>query len=300
MRTPEQAEQIVRAARDSGLTPDAEITMECNPRPGMSGYFQKLKHIGVNRISLGMQSAVPEERAALGRQVPPKLVIRAVQEAKQAGIANISVDLMLGTPGMTRRSLQESLDAILRLDVPHVSAYLLKIEPGTPFYERREQLELPEEDAVCDMYLDMVRCLEEAGLRQYEISNFARPGFESRHNLKYWLCTEYLGGGPAAHCYLVGKRSYMPRDLDAFLSGGAIIPDGAGGGRAEQILLGLRLAQGIPAKWLDETALTNARNYARRGLVRLEHGRVSLTPDGFLLSNTLIARLLPDEEASAL
>lgn len=274
------------------LNPSAEITVECNPAGDLERLFPQLARAGVNRISLGMQSAVDEERRTLGRRADRSQIKEAIGLCKEAGITNISLDLMLGIPSMTMETLNQSIDFILNVRVPHVSAYMLKIEPGTPFAARRGELQLPDEDAVCDQYLHTVKRLGKAGLKQYEISNFALPGFESKHNLKYWRCEEYLGIGPAAHSYLDGRRFYYPGDLKAFLNGASPVDDGEGGSQEEKIMLGLRLTEGIKQDLLSPSAKKQAYFFIEKGLMCEKNGVFSLTPEGFLLSNSILSQLI--------
>lgn len=286
--------------RNTGL----EITVECNPShtgaPDSSFDFEKLAKAGVNRISLGLQSAVDKERAALGRRGVAADTARAVERAKAAGITNISLDMMIGIPGQTPNSLRQSIDFCAAAGITHVSAYMLKIEDGTPFAAQKEKLNLPDEDAVCDFYLQAVEALEQAGFMQYEISNFARPGFESRHNLKYWRCEEYLGIGPAAHSFIDGKRFFYPRDLNSFISGCEPVPDGEGGGFDEYAMLRLRLNEGLTERGtlerygfgIPKTMREKAKLFEEEGLLLSDVKGISFTPRGFLLSNIIIGELL--------
>ncbi len=279
-----------------------EITVECNPSSVDSDFFAVVSAAGVNRISMGMQSAVTAERRALGRLSDTEQVKSAITLAHSAGIGNISLDIMLGVPHQTKESLDESIDFLLSAGIDHISAYMLKIEEGTPFYKSRNSLALPDEDEVCDLYLHAARRFEAAGFRQYEISNFAQKGKESRHNLKYWHCEEYLGIGPSAHSYLHGKRFYYPRDFDAFLRGNDPIPDGEGGSREEHIMLALRLTEGLVFdKFKDRFAteistdiIKKAERFAHMGLAICDEKHIALTKEGFLLSNTIISHLLWD------
>lgn len=273
---------ILQAVRDHfAIDPAAEITVECNPSKDLTGDMEQYAAAGINRVSIGMQSAVDRERFALGRRAGSGEVARTVAAAKAAGITNISLDVMLGTPKQTPDSLEETFAFIARMQVTHISAYLLKIEPGTPFDRLQAQLALPEEDTVCQMYLQTVERLGQLGFAQYEISNFARPGYESRHNLKYWLLEPYLGLGPSAHSLWNGRRFYFDRDW-------IWQDEGPGGDREEQILLGLRLNQGIPEDWLTR----DPAPYIAGGFMRRANGRISLTPRGMLVSNTILAELL--------
>ena len=294
------AEMIQSAASLFSLPENAEITVECNPSSCTPELFRRLKGTGVNRISLGMQSAVETERKKLGRRSGPEEVEQCVEWARDAGLQNLSLDLMMGTPGQTSRSVLESVRFCTRLQIPHVSSYLLKLEEGTPFYSRADYLALPDEDEVCEIYLAASRELEESGLCQYEISNFARPGMESRHNLKYWNGKEYLGIGPAAHSFLNGKRFYYPRDLAGFLSGARPVPDGEGGDFEEYVLLRLRLSAGLDGQAVStrfghpipEPMLRRARELEKNGLARCSDTGFRLTREGFLLSNSAIAHIL--------
>lgn len=273
---------ILQAVRDHfAIDPAAEITVECNPSKDLTRDMEQYAAAGINRVSIGMQSAVDRERFALGRRAGSGEVARAVAAAKAAGITNISLDVMLGTPKQTPDSLEETFAFIARMQVTHISAYLLKIEPGTPFDRLQAKLALPEEDTVCQMYLQTVERLGQLGFAQYEISNFARPGYESRHNLKYWLLEPYLGLGPSAHSLWNGRRFYFDRDW-------IWQDEGPGGDREEQILLGLRLNQGIPEDWLTR----DPAPYIAGGFMRRANGRISLTPRGMLVSNTILAELL--------
>ncbi len=273
---------ILQAVREHfTIDPAAEITVECNPSKDLTRDMEQYAAAGINRVSIGMQSAVDRERFALGRRAGSVEVARTVAAAKAAGIGNISLDVMLGTPKQTMDSLEQTFAFIDRMQVTHISAYLLKIEPGTPFDRLQAKLALPEEDTVCQMYLQTVERLGQLGFAQYEISNFARPGYESRHNLKYWLLEPYLGLGPSAHSLWNGRRFYFDRDW-------AWQDEGPGGDREEQILLGLRLNRGIPEDWLA----CDPAPYIAGGFMRRTNGRIAFTPRGMLVSNTILAELL--------
>lgn len=271
------AKILDEARKQFDISPDSEITVECNPSKDLAQDFEKYASYGINRISLGMQSARNEERFALGRSAGRVQVEKAIADARRAGIENISLDLMLGTPKQTLDTLDESLDFIKSTGVPHVSAYMLKIEQGTKFFEMRNKLALPDEDEVCEMYLKTVDALRSMGLKQYEISNFAKDGFESRHNLKYWNLVPYLGIGKSAHSFWQGERFYYDRNFKK-------ISDGSGGDRNEKIMLGLRLKKGI------EKSLVTAdySELVKSGLLAEENDRISLTPKGMLVSNYVI------------
>lgn len=274
--------RILSCAREQFDIDDrSEITIECNPSKDLSEDFKRYASYGINRISLGMQSAVDKERFALGRSAGRAEVERAILYAKNAGIDNISLDLMLGTPKQTVESLDYSIDFIKSSGVKHVSAYMLKLEQGTKFYEMRNRLELPDDDTVSEMYLKTVSALDSAGFKQYEISNFSVPGFESRHNTKYWTLVEYLGIGKSAHSLWNGRRFYYDSEWNK-------IDDGKGGTQTERIMLGMRLNKGV------EKSLISA-DYSKlvgMGYIEEKGDRIALTPKGMLVSNTIINMLI--------
>lgn len=281
---------------------DGEITAECNPGDVDPEFFKTLAAGGFNRISMGMQSANADELRVLGRRHDAETVRRAAQAAREAGIGNISVDLMLALPHSNCGLLGRSVDFCAALGADHVSAYILKIEPGTAFAAQAETLGLPDEDGAADQYLFAVDRLKALGYDQYEISNFARPGRESRHNLQYWRCGEYLGLGPAAHSFIDGRRFYFPRDLAGFLAGGAPVDDGPGGAFPEYAMLALRLTEGLRRKDCVERfadgdaqyeAVRRAAAWLPKSLVLADHERIALTAEGFLVSNTILSEILP-------
>ncbi len=273
---------IIEAAKNQfEISDNCEITVECNPSSVTERLFEDYAGFGVNRISLGMQSAKNEERFALGRAAGQYEIERTVKNAKKSGITNISLDIMLGTPKQTLESLDETFEFIERMNVTHISAYLLKIEENTKFFEMRDKLPLPDEDTVCDMYLKTITALSALGFKQYEISNFSKPGFESRHNLKYWELGEYLGIGASAHSFWNGRRFYYDKNFN-------IINDGEGGTSEEKIMLGLRLNKGVD-KYLIKK---NYSHFIKAGLMTETDKSVSLTPQGMLVSNYIISELI--------
>lgn len=291
--------ELVSAAKESFIC-DGEVTVECNPSCVEDDFFEKVAFAGVNRISLGMQSAVDDERKRLGRIADTKAVERAITLARKAGIDNISLDVMIGIPDQSEKSLKETLGFCVNSGAKHISAYMLKIEEGTWFHKNAQKLNLPDDDFTADLYLMMVDFLSENGFEQYEISNFAEPGYESRHNLKYWNCDEYLGIGPSSHSFLGGKRFFYPRDIGLFESGAEPSDDGDGGGLEEYIMLRLRLAGGLDfdkcrAKYPSfskEKYLCKTEVLEKAGLVKTDESSISLTPKGFLVSNAVIEKII--------
>ncbi len=270
------------------VSEDVEITVECNPSSDLEHFLPFVSDAGVNRISMGMQSAVNDERRALGRLADRERVLTAVELCHSNGIHNISLDLMLGVPGQTIESLDESIDFINSLDITHVSAYMLKLEEGTVFQRRFAdgKLILPDDDLVSDLYL---RTIERLDFSQYEISNFSKPGYESKHNLKYWHLDEYLGVGPAAHSFIAGKRFYYSSSIDDFIAMAPPIPDGFGGDESERIMLGLRLSSGI-TNFSDEVYEKALK--IDKSLAVVTPDNIRLTEQGFLVSNTIINMLI--------
>lgn len=293
---------LVETAQKNFRLDHAEITLEVNPAEDLTEFLKAVHDAGVNRLSVGLQSADEAELRVLGRRHTAAQAGLAVEAAQRAGFGNISLDLMIATPGQTKESLARSIAFCAQAGVQHISAYLLKIEPHTAYYKMREQLVLPDEDETGDWYLYACEKLEKRGFIQYEISNFAKPGFESRHNLKYWRCEEYLGLGPAAHSFLNGERFYYDRNLRAFLDGCEPVRDGDGGGFEEYAMLALRLTEGLSERRCRErfgfgipASVWDAdRLYEKAGLTARTADGFRLTPKGFLVSNTLLAELLAD------
>lgn len=304
--TPSQlgSERICKILACINRTPDCEVTLECNPSDtGTENSvfdFDAIAKAGVNRISMGLQSAVDSERKALGRKSGQAEVRRAIARARSAGISNISLDLMLAVPNQTKESLKESIDFCADSGATHISAYILKIEEGTFFHKTKDRLILPDEDETCDLYLYAVEEIGKAGFRQYEISNFSKEGCESRHNLKYWRCEEYLGIGAAAHSFVNGKRFYYERSIDGFISGSAPVDDGEGGSEEEFIMLALRLCEGLKygefkkrfGKSIPHALTAKAKELEKHGLLTVTDGGISLTANGFLVSNSIIGALI--------
>lgn len=273
---------------------NAEITLELNPADNVLEILQNAKSAGINRISIGAQSGSDSELLTLGRRHTVADTENAVKLARSLGFNNVSLDLMLGLPDSNCQTLKKSLDFLINLNPEHISAYILKIEEKTKFYKLKDRLNLPDDDKVCDQYLFMCEYLESKGFCHYEISNFCKDDKASQHNLKYWKCEEYLGIGPSAHSYFEGKRFYYPRDLKAFIKGNVPIPDGTGGDLSEQIMLALRLKDGIKTEILPTNALKKCELFAKNGLATLKDNNFSLTNNGMLLSNTIISEILEE------
>lgn len=297
------------ASRNFTLAADTEITLEANPADDLREFFASAKAAGVNRISLGVQSASEEELRLLGRRHSMVQVERCIEHVRAAGIERLSLDVMLGVPNQTVQSLNGTLARLVAFSPEHISAYMLKIEEGTPYAHIISGSEhqslftadaLPDEDLTADMYLQTCEYLEKCGYMQYEISNFAKPGEESRHNLKYWNGEEYIGIGAAAHSFFGKRRFYYPRDAAGFIAGTAPVDDGEGGSEEEYAMLRLRLCDGLRRDlWqarfgsdIPQSMFENARKFAKNGLVQVDEHSIRLTRKGFLLSNAVIAHII--------
>lgn len=284
-----QISEILSAVK---IVPHAEISMECNPNSVTENYLKEIFGIGVNRLSFGVQSFCDTELKMLGRLHTAKEAIGAINSAYAAGFENISADIMLAVSGQTKGSLFQSLDVLGTLPLTHVSAYMLKVEEGTPLAcDEKLLAEIPDEDETAEMYLLSVKKLESMGFEQYEISNFAKKDFECRHNLKYWHCEEYYGIGPAAHSFANGERYCCPKSVEDFISSevqGKVFLE-SGGSESEKAMLSLRLTkEGIAENSLSETACKNAEILVQKGLMKKEKDSFKLTPEGCLVSNQII------------
>ena len=246
----EQMARLVRCVDENfGIADGAELTAETNPKTADREKLEKMREIGINRLSIGMQSVHDRELKALGRIHSFDDFLKTFSDARAAGFDNISVDLMYGIPEQTKESFRRSVETLAALVPEHISSYCLTVEDGTNFGRRRDSLVLPDEDTVSDMYADMGEILAKYGYHKYEISNFSKAGRESRHNIKYWRLEDYLGFGAAAHSCFAGKRFAHSRDIDAYLRGESIIIDVEELSLKEQmneyVMLGMRLDSGV-------------------------------------------------------
>lgn len=295
---------LVQVKQSFDLDPAAEVTLEANPTAVDGAFFQSIRKAGFNRLSMGLQSANEDELKFLGRKHSRSDVGKAVKAARTAGFENISLDLMLGLPGGNAEKLKNSIAFAAGLGIEHISSYILKVEEGTPFAARG--IEVPDGDEAADQYLFCVEELARRGYEQYEISNFSKPGRESRHNLVYWHGEEYLGLGPGAHSFLGSRRFFYPRDLAGFLRGDPPCPDGEGGGFEEFAMLNLRLKEGLKReKCREKFGLSGEEAFQRMlkntkkcppGLVRADGEKIFFTPEGFLVSNALLVELLEEDD----
>ena len=312
--------KIVRAVkRIFTLAKNAEFTIEANPATITLRTMRRLRRAGVNRVSIGLQSADTGELRALSRAHTRADFEESFHICRRAKIDNISVDLMYGIPHQTTESLLRTIDYVTRLHPEHISLYNLKIEPNTAFGRiGAANLPLPDEDEEYDMYMMACRLLESRDYRQYEISNFARPQRMSRHNLKYWNCEEYLGLGPSAHSYFNGSRFSFVRSIDKYMrgiedmSGSVVISEGGEKivGKAqlgEYIMLRLRLTEGINLAEFrrrfgvdfEEMYLSKIEPYIKNGYMVRGRDNIALTLRGFMVSNYILSDILSFENLGA-
>lgn len=299
--------EILEAVKENyKVSETAEIAIEANPSSVNLDKLKTLRKAGFNRISFGVQSAIDTELLALSRLHDFSQAKKSIEQAKEAGFENISADLMIGIIDQTEESMEKSIDEFIKLPINHISCYMLKVEEGTPL-SKIEGLDniIPNGDKISDMYLKMVDKLNQNGFYQYEISNFSKKGFESKHNLKYWNAEEYLGFGVKAHSYFRDKRFFVSDDLDDFINGSEtlMITDENINKAYEYIMLSLRLKSGISLKKLKELDKNNEygdiikkceklNNLSHRDLVNITDYNISLTPQGFLVSNEILSDIL--------
>ena len=291
------ARHIPQILAECDIANGAEITVECNPCEMNKETLEILFSAGVNRLSVGVQSASNRELKALGRAHNFEQARQAILTACEVGFRDISADIMLGTLGQTAESLSHTIGEIGKLPLTHISAYLLKIEPNTVFGKNMaaglRSPVLPDEDETAELYLSAVRMLTGIGFKQYEISNFAKDGTESKHNLKYWRREEYLGIGPAAHSFYNGKRFAIERNLREFIESEhqiEIVTDENPDEIEEKIMLGLRLSEGIEKPLWER--VKSAFPLSPEKYYKIKNERLSLTAEGFLVSNEIISTLL--------
>lgn len=289
------------AARRFSLAEHCEVTLEANPGDLDAATLKELRKGGFNRLSLGIQAEDDQGLRALGRRHTAEQSSEGIELARQAGFSNLSVDIMLATPEQTVDQAVKLADYAANLSPEHISAYLLKVEPGTPFHRENVQSRCPDPDRAADIYLAVCHRLREHGYRHYEISNFAKPGYESRHNTVYWEGGSYLGFGPSAASCVGGRRLRFPGDLPAMLTANdpwpLAVDEGPSGGLAELVMLSLRLSRGLDTRRVEEAGgdvqalLRKAAPLERAGYLTVRDGVVALTEEGFLVSNSVITTL---------
>lgn len=275
-----------------------EITLEVNPADYSSVDFEKLAFSGVNRVSVGAQALDDKSLKVLGRRHSVNDIIKTYKSVKLAKIDNISFDMIIGFPGQSLDDIKNFLNFYKENRLSHLSAYLLKVEPGTPYFE--SNLEFISDDICSDFYIFISNEMKKMGYEHYEISNFSLPGKRSRHNLKYWNLEDYLGIGPSAHSLIDGKRFYYENDINNFILSPKILDEGIGGTPEEYAMLRLRISDGLVNEEyqkkfgtsIPEEYFKKAKKFEDFGLVKINENNIVLSPKGFLLSNKIIGDLI--------
>jgi oxygen-independent coproporphyrinogen-3 oxidase len=284
------------------LTPHAEVTTEANPESTTPELFEGLHAAGYTRVSLGMQSVAPHVLAVLDRVHAPGRALAAAREAAAAGFAHVNLDLIYGTPGETDQDLLRSVDAAIEAGVDHVSAYALVVEDGTALARRvrRGEVAVPDDDVLAHRYELLDARLSAAGFDWYEVSNWARPGGQCRHNVGYWDGGEWWGAGPGAHGFVDGRRWWNVKHPNAYaeaLAEGRLpIADSerldAVALHTEDVMLRTRLRTGLPVRLLSATEQHRAETVVDDGLLRRDADRLILTDRGRLLADAVVRTLL--------
>jgi putative oxygen-independent coproporphyrinogen III oxidase len=291
-----------RIDAEFGLAPEAEVTLEANPDSVSQASLARLREVGFTRISFGMQSAVPHVLAVLDRTHTPGGALRAVADARSAGFEQVSLDLIYGTPGESLADWRATVEAALSAQVGHISAYALIVEPGTRLAAavRRGAMAAPDDDLMADMYDLADEAFAGAGLPWYELSNWAVPGQECRHNIAYWRGDDWWGVGPGAHSHVAGTRWWNVKHPAAYVERlragkspavGREVLDAAT--RAvEQIMLGVRMADGLIVDDLGAAQRGEVDVLVSDGLGSVAGGRFRLTRSGRLLADAVVRRLV--------
>ena len=287
------------------LLPDAEITMECNPDSVTKESLAAFRAIGVNRVSFGMQSAVKHVLATLDRTHNPENLLQVTTWAKEVGFSEISVDLIYGTPGESLADWQTSIDAALALPITHISAYALIIEEGTKLAAqiKRGEVAQVDDDLTAEKYLVADKAFSAAGFEWYELSNWAKSGSLSKHNLAYWLGDNWWGAGPGAHSHLNGKRFWNVKHPNLYkervLANQSPVADSEVLEElqieSERLMLSLRLPSGVDKQSLNELQLAELSSYVESGHLdqaNWNQGRATLTLDGRLIADRILRQIL--------
>jgi oxygen-independent coproporphyrinogen-3 oxidase len=287
------------------LLPNAEITMECNPDTVTKESLAAFRAIGVNRVSFGMQSAVKHVLATLDRTHNPENLLQVTTWAQEVGFSEISVDLIYGTPGESLADWQTSIDAALALPITHISAYALIVEEGTKLAAqiKRGEVAQVDDDLTAEKYLVADKAFTAAGFEWYELSNWAKSGSLSKHNLAYWLGDNWWGAGPGAHSHLNGKRFWNVKHPNLYkervLANQSPVADSEVLEElqieSERLMLSLRLPSGVDKQSLNEQQLAELSSYVKSGHLdqaNWNQGRATLTLDGRLIADRILRQIL--------
>ena len=295
--------RVISAIRArNGLSADCEITLEANPDSVTPEKMHQYREAGFNRISFGMQSAVPHVLAVLDRTHNPANVVKAVEMAREAGFSSVSVDLIYGTPGESLDDWRTSIEAALSLGVDHISAYALIVESGTKLAAqiKRGDISMPNDDLMADMYLLVNQLCNQAGLQWYELSNWSKAGHECRHNIAYWENKNWWGLGPGAHSHIDGKRFWNLKHPTTYktklFAGESPILDSEilteEQIKDESIMLTIRMRDGIDISSLTPTQLERIESYRESGHISLVDKRLQLSPQGRLIADRIVRELV--------
>lgn len=305
MRPSDIGRVIQKIKQEFELKDDAEITLECNPDTVSKKSLSEFREVGVNRVSFGMQSAIPQVLATLDRTHNPENLLQVTSWAKEVGFSHISVDLIYGTPGESLADWSKSIDAALALPVNHISAYALIVEEGTKLAAqiKRGEIAPVDDDLAADKYLLADEKLTNAGYEWYELSNWAKPNAMSKHNLAYWLGENWWGAGPGAHSHLNGRRFWNVKHPNLYKeriqSNQSPVADFEELKRdqieSEKLMLSLRLPSGVNKESLNQDQISGLSEYVKSGHLDLKnwnHGRATLTLDGRLIADRILRQIL--------
>jgi oxygen-independent coproporphyrinogen-3 oxidase len=296
---------ITQIRQEFDLNSDAEITMECNPDTVTKENLAAFREVGVNRVSFGMQSAVPHVLATLDRTHNPENLLQVTTWAKEVGFSEISVDLIYGTPGETLADWQKSIDAALALPITHISAYALIIEEGTKLAAqiKRGEVAPVDDDLAAEKYLLADKAFTAAGFQWYELSNWAKPDSLSKHNLAYWLGENWWGAGPGAHSHLNGKRFWNVKHPNLYkekiqsnlspIADSEVLEEIQIA--SEKLMLSLRLPNGVEKESLNQDQISELSDYVESGhldLLNWNQGRATLTLEGRLIADQILRQIL--------
>ena len=296
---------ITQIRQEFDLNSDAEITMECNPDTVTKENLAAFREVGVNRVSFGMQSAVPHVLATLDRTHNPENLLQVTTWAKEVGFSEISVDLIYGTPGETLADWQKSIHAALALPITHISAYALIIEEGTKLAAqiKRGEVAPVDDDLAAEKYLLADKAFTAAGFQWYELSNWAKPDSLSKHNLAYWLGENWWGAGPGAHSHLNGKRFWNVKHPNLYkekiqsnlspIADSEVLEEIQIA--SEKLMLSLRLPSGVEKESLNQDQISELSDYVESGhldLLNWNQGRATLTLEGRLIADQILRQIL--------
>lgn len=298
--------RVIAAIKEKwDFAPNAEVTLEANPDSVDEAKLLELRSVGFNRISIGMQSAVPHVLKVLDRTHNPANISKVVAAARAAGFESISLDLIYGTPGETLEDFRTSVTTALELGVDHISAYALIVETGTKLAAqiKRGELSMPNDDLMADMYLLVDQLCEKAGLSWYELSNWSKAHHEARHNIAYWRNANWWGLGPGAHSHLDGIRWWNMKHPTAYKNALFALQSPMQESETltetqksdEAILLSVRMRAGISLGNLTSAQITKVAEYRRSGHVdpvAWEEGTLRLTPNGRLIADRIVRELV--------